>query len=153
MNLRRVTILELTQQDLLVDCYIILNRRKKNICQLLNIHYIRNVRLTEIQTDEPLLPELRALMLRLLLKSLKYLNIRYLSITAELMKAGCLTCVMRSVNLFIMFGIRNYCFTGGRSKSKYPFIRMMIKIYCSNCQCKSFLSTTCKYLSRFFSYD
>jgi hypothetical protein len=62
-----------------------------------------------------------------LFKSWKYLNTRYLSITAELMEATFLTCLLRSVNLFSIFLLSNHCFTGGRNQSLYRLIRRTIK--------------------------
>jgi hypothetical protein len=43
--------------DLLADSHSILNRWKNYFCQLLNVHGVNDVRQTEIQTAEPLVPE------------------------------------------------------------------------------------------------
>jgi hypothetical protein len=59
MNLRRVTNLELTENendDLLADSHTILNRWKTYFSQILNAHD-SDVRETEIHTAEPLVPE------------------------------------------------------------------------------------------------
>jgi len=53
----------------------------------------------------------------------------------------------KNIKLFIMFGLRNHCFTSRRNQSLYPFIRRTIKTDRSNYRCLSFLSTTCRYLS------
>jgi hypothetical protein len=43
--------------DLLADSHSILNRWKNYFCQLLNVHWINDVRQTEIHTAESLVPE------------------------------------------------------------------------------------------------
>jgi hypothetical protein len=43
--------------DLLADSHSILNRWKNYFCQLLNVHEVNDVRHTEINTAEPLVPE------------------------------------------------------------------------------------------------
>jgi hypothetical protein len=43
--------------DLLAYSDNILNRWKNYFCQLLNVHGVSDVRLTEIHTAEPLVPE------------------------------------------------------------------------------------------------
>jgi hypothetical protein len=65
----RTTLVKGQKGDLLADSHSILKRLKKYFCQLLNIREISDVRHTEIQSAEPLLPELSALMLRWLLRS------------------------------------------------------------------------------------
>jgi hypothetical protein len=41
-------------------------------CQLLNVHVVNEVKQTEIHTAKPLVPELDLLMLKLLLKKVKW---------------------------------------------------------------------------------
>jgi hypothetical protein len=55
--------------DLLTDSHNILNRWKKYVSQLLDVHRVSDVRQTEIHTAEPLLPDLVLLRLKLLLQS------------------------------------------------------------------------------------
>jgi hypothetical protein len=43
--------------DLLADSHSILYRWKNYFCQLLNVHWVNDVRQTEIHTAEPLVPE------------------------------------------------------------------------------------------------
>jgi len=50
---------------------------RNNFCQLLNVHGVNDVRQAEIHTAELLVPELSALEVRWLLKSLKTQITRY----------------------------------------------------------------------------
>jgi len=61
VTLRRVTSLELNvvkdeKGDLIAVFYRILARWRKLFCQVLNVHGFIDVRQTEIQTSEPLVP-------------------------------------------------------------------------------------------------
>jgi hypothetical protein len=55
--------------DFLADSYNILNRWKNYFSHLLNVHRVCNVRLKEIQTVQPAVPEPFALRLELLSQS------------------------------------------------------------------------------------
>jgi hypothetical protein len=61
VTLRRVTSLELNvvkdeKGDLIADSYRILVGWRKHFCQVLNAHGFIDVRQTEMQTSEPLVP-------------------------------------------------------------------------------------------------
>ena len=61
MTLRRVASLELNvvkdgKGDLIAVSYRILTRWRKHYCQALNVHRLIDVRQTEIQTSDTLLP-------------------------------------------------------------------------------------------------
>jgi hypothetical protein len=75
--------------DLLADSQSILNRWKNYFCQLLNVHGVNDVRLTEVHTAEPLVPEPTSSEVEITIEKLK----RYKSpgidqIPAELNQAG-----------------------------------------------------------------
>jgi uncharacterized membrane protein (UPF0127 family) len=55
--------------DLVTDCHSILAMWMNHLSQLFNVHWVSNVRQTDIHTAEPLNPEPSVLRLRWLLKS------------------------------------------------------------------------------------
>jgi hypothetical protein len=65
----RTNILKGEKGDMLTDTDNILARWRNHLSLLLNVHGVSDVRQTEIQTAEPLVPELSALEVRWLLKS------------------------------------------------------------------------------------
>jgi hypothetical protein len=74
--------------DLFADSHSILNRWKNYFCQLLNVHGVNDVRLTEIHTAEPLVTEPSSSEVEIAIEKLK----RYKSpgidqIPAELIQA------------------------------------------------------------------
>jgi hypothetical protein len=119
--------------------------RRKNVC-----YWIYMIQILGLLKYKLLSYYCQSLVHWWLLKSWKYLNTRYLSITAELMEANFIIYLLRPVNLFSMFLLRNHCFTSGRNQSLYPLIRRTIKTDRSNYRCETFKSTTCKYLSSIF---
>jgi hypothetical protein len=55
----RTNVVKDEKGDLVADCHNILVRWRNHFFQLLNIHGVTDVRQTEIQTAEPLVPESR----------------------------------------------------------------------------------------------
>jgi hypothetical protein len=64
----RTNIVKNENGDLVTDSHNILGRWRNHFSQLFNVHRVREVRQTEINTKAPLLPEPSALSLRWLLK-------------------------------------------------------------------------------------
>jgi len=56
----RQNIVKDEKSDLVTDSHSILARWMNHFSQLLNVHGVNDVRQTEIQTAEPLMPELHA---------------------------------------------------------------------------------------------
>jgi len=60
-----------------------------HFCQLFNVHYVNDVRQTEIHTAEPLVPEPRAFEIEMAIEELKiYKSPSIEQIPAEILKAG-----------------------------------------------------------------
>jgi len=96
--------------------------------QLLNVYGVHDVRQTEIHTAEPLVFELSASEVEMAIEKLK----RHKSpgigqIPAEFIKAEVKQFALRSINLFILFGIMKNCLRSERSRSLYLSIRRVIK--------------------------
>jgi len=69
--------------------HIILDRWKNHFSQLFNVHYISDVRQTEIHTAEPLVPEASAFEIEVVIEELKiHKSPSTDQIPAELLKAG-----------------------------------------------------------------
>jgi len=110
------------------NSHSILARWKNPFSQLLNVYGVHDVRQTEIHTAEPLVPELSASEIEMAIEKLK----RHKSpgidqIPVEFIKAELKPFALRSINLFILFGIRRNCLRSGRSQSLYLSIRRVIK--------------------------
>ena len=80
------------------------------------MHGVNDVRQAEIHRPGQLVPEPSAFEVEMAIVKLK----RHKSpgvdqIPAELLKAGVEPLVLRSINVFIMFGIRTYCLRSGRA--------------------------------------
>ena len=75
--------------DLVVYCHSILARWRNHFSQLLNAHGVNDVRQTEINTAEPLVPEPSASEVELVIEKLKsHTSLGTDQIPAELIKAG-----------------------------------------------------------------
>jgi len=73
----------------------------------LNVHGFNDVRQTEIQTTEPIVPEPSAFAFELATENLKcHKSIGIDQIPAELIKAVGRTIPLRSINLLFLYGIR-----------------------------------------------
>ena len=103
-------------------------RWRNHFSQLFNVHGVSDVRQTEIQTEEPLVPEPSALEVEMAIEKLK----RYKSpgtgqIAVEMIKAGLEQFALISINALILFGIRRNCLRSGRSLSLYLSTGRVIK--------------------------
>jgi hypothetical protein len=75
--------------NLAADCHSILTRWRDNFSQLLNIHGDNDIRQTEIQTAEPLVPESSAFEGEMAIEKLKsYKSSSTDQIPAEFIKVG-----------------------------------------------------------------
>jgi len=93
--------------DLVADCHSILARWRNYFSQILNVHGFNDVRQTEINTTEPLVPEPRASEFELPVEKLKsHISPGIDQIPAELIKAGGKTILCEIHNLLFLFGIR-----------------------------------------------
>jgi hypothetical protein len=95
------------------------------ISQLLNVHGVKDVRQTEIQTAEPLVLKPSAYEVEMAMEK-QHKSPDMDPVPAELIKAGLGQISLRSINLLILVGIRRNCLKSGRSQSLYLFIRKVI---------------------------
>jgi hypothetical protein len=98
------------------NSHSILVRWRNPFSQLLNVYGVHDVRQTEIHTAEPLVPELSASEVVMAIEKLKRHKLPGIDqIPAEFIKAEVKPFALRSINLFILFGIRRNCLRSGRS--------------------------------------
>jgi hypothetical protein len=109
--------------DLLADSHSILYRWKNYFCQLLNVHWVNDVRQTKIHTAEPSPSDAEIATEKLKMYKSKGID----SIPAELIQAGGIHYVLRSTKLLIVFGINKNCQNSGRNLLLYLFIRRVIE--------------------------
>ena len=85
----RTTIIKNGKGDLVADSHSITARWRNYFTQILNVHWVSDVRQTEIHTEEPLVPEPSALEVELAIEKLKSHKSPGIDQTpAELIKAG-----------------------------------------------------------------
>jgi hypothetical protein len=114
--------------ELLGDSHNILNRRKNNFSQLLNMHNVSDVRQIEVHTAEPLVPGPCRLEVEIAIAKLKkYKSPGSNQIPAELIQAGG-EILLSEIHKLILFGIGNSCLINGMSSLLYQFTKMVIFI-------------------------
>jgi hypothetical protein len=85
----RINVVEDEKGNLVADCHSILARWRNHFSQLLNIHEVNYVKQTEVNTAEPLVPELSAFEVEMAIEKLKIHKSPGIDqIRAELIKAG-----------------------------------------------------------------
>jgi hypothetical protein len=116
--------------DLLADSHNILNRWKNYFSQVLNVHYVSDVRQIEVHMAEPLVPGPSRLEVEIVIAKLKkYKSPGSDQILAELIQAGCEILLSAITKWLIMFGIRNNCLISGRSLLLlYQFMKRAIQL-------------------------
>jgi len=144
----RTNIVKDEKSDLVTDSHSILARWRNHYSQLLSVLGVNDVRQTKIHTAEPQVPEPSAFEVELAIEKLKSHESACIDqIPAELIKVG-EQFVMRSINLFILFGIRRNRPRNGRSGSLYvPIHKKGDKTDCSNFRGISLSPSTYKILS------
>jgi hypothetical protein len=91
-------------------------RWRNHFSQLFSVHGVSDVRQTEIHTAELLVCEASAFEVEMAIERLTIHKTPVIDqIPAELIKAGVEKFSLRSINLFILFGIRRNCLSSGRS--------------------------------------
>jgi hypothetical protein len=124
----RTNVVKEEKGDMVAFPHSILARWTKHFFQLLNVHWVNDVRQTEIRTAKPLVPEPSASEFEMAIEKLKkHKSPDIDQIPAELIKAEVGQFVLRSINLLILFGIKRNCLSSGRSQSLYLFIRRVMK--------------------------
>ena len=114
--------------DLVADSQSILARWRNYFSQILNVHRVHDVRQTEIQTAEPIVPESSASEVEMAIEKLKsYKSPCIDQIPAELNKAGGKKICCEIHKLFISIWNKENCLRSGRSRSLYLSIRKAIK--------------------------
>jgi len=92
-----------------------LERWRNHFSLLLNVNVVSDVRQITIHTAKPLVPELRAFDVQMVIENLKYTN-HQISIRFDQhwfnQEVG--QFILRSINLVILFGIRRSCLRSGR---------------------------------------
>ena len=130
---------------MVADPHSIIARWRNYFSQLLNVHGVNDVRQTEINTAEQLVPEPSSSEDELAIEMLRNLKSHGIDqIPAELFKAGVRQFSMRFIDLLFLLGIRRRnCLRSGRSRSLCLSIRRAIT-FCSNYRDISLLPTTYK---------
>jgi hypothetical protein len=84
----RIKVVNDEKDDLFTDSYSIFARWRKHFSHLLNVHVVSDVRQTEIQTAEPLVPQPSALEVEMAIVKLKRHKSPYIDqSSAELIKS------------------------------------------------------------------
>ena len=100
---------------MITDSHSILDRWRKHCSQLFYIHWVNDVRQTEIHSAEPLVPEPSAFEVEMVIAKLKRHKLPGIDqIQAQLIKQGVERFAMKYVNLLILFGISRNCLKSGR---------------------------------------
>jgi hypothetical protein len=85
----RTNVVKDEKGDLVADSHSILARWRNHFSQLLNVHWVNDVRQTEVHTAEPLVPEPSAFEVEMAIEKLKrHKSTGIDQIPAELIKAG-----------------------------------------------------------------
>jgi len=116
--------------DLVADSCSIVARWRNYFSQLLNVHGVIDVRHTELDTADTLVPGPSAFEFELAIEKLichKSPGIDH--IQAEMIKAGrgVRQFAVTFINLLFLFGIRGNCLRSGRNRSLYLSIRRTTK--------------------------
>ena len=101
--------------NLVADFHSILARWGNHFPQLMNIHGVKDVRLTEIHTAEPLVPELSAFEVEMAIEKLKSHKSPGIDQIPAGLRQGVEQFALRSSNLLFLFGIRRNCRRSGKS--------------------------------------
>jgi len=128
-----------------------LARWRNPFSQLSDEHGVNDVRQTEIQRAEPLVPEPNAFEVEIDVEKLKDTNHWVLiKFRQNSIKQGVEQFALRSINLLILSGIRRNCLRSGRSQSlclstrrvikqivvitgAYNFCQLCVKLYPTSC--------------------
>jgi len=101
-----------------------LYRWRNHFSQLFNVHEADDVR----HTVKSIVPEPSAFDIGMAIEKLKrYKSSGIDQISAELIKKGAEQFALRSLTLFLLFGLRRNCLRSGRYRSLYLFIRSVIQ--------------------------
>jgi hypothetical protein len=144
----RINVVKDEKGDLVSDSHSIFARWKNHFSQLLNIHWVNDVRQTEVHTAEPLVPEPSAFEVEMAIEKLKsHKSPGIDQIPAELIKAG--GRIIRSEIHKLILSIWNKEELPEEWKEPVivPIYKKGDKTYCSNYRGISLLSTTYKILS------
>ena len=115
---------------MITGAHSILARWRNHFSQLLNVHGFNGIRQTEKRTEEPLVAEPCAFEVEIANEKSKRLKPPGIDqIPTELFKAWGKKKIiaLRSINLFILFGIWRNCLRSGRSRSFYLSVRRVVK--------------------------
>jgi hypothetical protein len=97
---------------------------EKCLNRVLNVHGIPDIRLMDIHTAEPLVPEPSLVEMKIAIGRLRsYKSPGTENIPAELIKAGVKHYILRYTDLFVVFGIKRNCHSSGRNLLSYQFMK------------------------------
>jgi hypothetical protein len=100
----------------------ILNTWKNYFSQLLNVHRVNDVKEIEVHTSGPLIPEPRPFEFNIAIENMKFINRQVLACSGRIDTSRDVKyCVMRSISLIILFGIRKNWLSSGISLLLYQF--------------------------------
>jgi len=136
------------EADLFADSPSILARWRNYLSQILNVHGVNNVRQTEIQSAEPLVPEPSASEVELAIEKLKsHKSPGIDQIPAGLIKVGGKTICCEIHKLIISIWNKEELLEEWKESIIVPIYKKGDKTDCSNYSAISLLPTTYKILS------
>jgi len=113
---------------LLTDSHRILARWRNHFSQLFTVHGVNDVWQTNIHEAGPLVPEPSAFEVELSIEELKrHRSSVLIKSQQNCFRQGVEQFAVRSINLLMLFGIRNKCLRSVRSRLLYLSIRRVIK--------------------------
>ena len=113
---------------MVTDTHRIFAMYRKQFSQLSNLHGVKEVKQTEIHIEEPPVPDPSIFEVEMANEKLKtHKSPGTDQIPAEMIAAGVEQFDVRSINLYILFGIRRNFLRSGRRQSLYLFMRRVIK--------------------------
>jgi hypothetical protein len=133
---------------LFADSHSILARWRKYFSQLLNVHWVDDVRKAEVHTAEPIVLETSAFEVEFAIEKLKrHKSTGTVQIPTELTKAGCRTIRVIIHKIIISTWKRRIRFEEWNASTIVPIYKKRDKTDCNNYRGISLLPTTYKTLS------
>ena len=144
----RTIIVQDEKSDLVTFCHSILANWRNHFSQLLNVHGVNDVSLTEIHKAELLVPEANTFEFEMAIEKLKrHRSSGIDQIPSELLQAVGRTICSEVNKLIISVRNKEELLEWWKELTIVPAYKKGDRSYCSNCKCISCLSFTYKILS------
>jgi len=142
---------EVVKSDLVIESHRILSRWRKHFSQLFTVHGADDVRQRVIHTVKPLVPEPSAFDVGMAIGKLKrYKSSGIDQIPSELIKQGAEQFTLRSINLFILFGLRRIVPEEWKESIIVPIYKKGVRRNCSKYRGITFCPLRTKIYPTFF---